>query len=208
MRRLEWDKRSVLSDVSFESSAIIRPGRVDTPIAAGHTRFGTDEMDFDSVRVDDGRTVVHRAGDRGGEGSRRARQLGDRVCDRTRLLERMGGIHTACDWSSQTVPVDGAEVCISYSDPHNRVDHDGSPGICHRILSERWTSAVTFSHNQSWCAAPSPDVHSQCCIYEPHWRAYVLVSCRTVSVDPLLPGRNGAPDQSGATRNAALPCRT
>ena len=55
-------------------------------------------MDFDPVCVDDCRTVVHRAGDRGGEGSRRARQLGDRGCDRTRLLERMGGVHTACDW--------------------------------------------------------------------------------------------------------------
>jgi hypothetical protein len=28
----------VLSDVSFEGSAIIRAGGVDTPIAAGHTR--------------------------------------------------------------------------------------------------------------------------------------------------------------------------
>jgi len=32
-------------------------------------------MDFDPVCVDDCRTVVHGAGDRGGEGSRRARQL-------------------------------------------------------------------------------------------------------------------------------------
>jgi two-component system, LytTR family, sensor kinase len=102
-------------------------------------------MDFDPVCVDDGRTVVHRAGDRAGESSRRARQLGVR-CDRIRLLVRMGGVHTACDWSSQAVPVDGAEVCNSYSDPHNHVAPDGSPGICHRILSERWTSAVTFSH--------------------------------------------------------------
>ena len=30
--------RPVLSDVSFEGSAIIRAGGVDTPIAAGHTR--------------------------------------------------------------------------------------------------------------------------------------------------------------------------
>src|ERR1700739_4064299 len=73
-------------------------------------------MDFDPVCVDDCRTVVHRAGDRGGERSRRARQLGDRGCDRTRLLERMGGVHTACGCSGQTVPVDGPEVCISYSD--------------------------------------------------------------------------------------------
>ena len=165
-------------------------------------------MDFDPVCVDDCRTVVHSAGDRGNEGSRRSRQLGFRGYGRTRLLERMGGIHTACDWSSQTVPVDGAEVCISYSDPHNRVVPDGSPGICHRIFSEQWTSAVAVSHNRSWWATPSPGVHSQSCIDEPHWRAYVLVSCRTVSVDPLLPGRNGAPDQSGATGDAALPCRT
>ena len=41
---------------------------------------------------------------------------------------------------------------------------------------------------------PSPDVHSQCSVDDLYWRAYVLVSCGTVSVDPLLPGRNGAPD--------------
>ena len=51
-----------------------------------------------------------------------------------------------------------------------------------------------FSHNRSWCTTPSSDVHRQCCVDEPHWRAYVLVSCGTVSVDPLLPGRYGAPD--------------
>src|SRR3954465_13612730 len=76
MRRREWDKRSVRRDVSFEAPAIIRAGGVDTPIAAGHTRYGTEEMDFDPVCVDDCRTVVHGAGDRGGEGSRRARPLG------------------------------------------------------------------------------------------------------------------------------------
>src|SRR5277367_1149464 len=172
-----------------QGSAIIRAEGVDTPIARGHIRYGTDEMDFDPVCVDDCRTVVHRAGDRGGEGSRRARQLGDRGCDRTRLLVRMGGLHTACDCYGQTIPVDGAEVCISYSDPHSHVVHDGSRGIRRRILSEPWTSAANFSDNRSWCAAPSPDVHSQCSIDELHWRAYVLVSCRTVSVDPLLPDR-------------------
>src|SRR5215475_8130627 len=208
MRRPKWDKRSVLSDVSFEVSAIIRAGKVDTPIAAGQTRYGTDEMDFDPLCVDDCRTVVHGAGDRGGEGSRRARQLGARGCNRTRLLERMGGVHTACDCSGETVPVDGAEVCISYSDPHNRVVPDGSPGICHRILSEPWTSGTPFSHNRSWCTTPSSHVHRQCCIDEPHRRDYVLVSCGTVSVDPLLPGRYGAADQSGATGDAALPCPT
>ena len=86
-------------------------------------------MDFDPVCVDDCRTVVYGARDRGGEGTRQARQLGDRGCDRTCLLVRMGGVHTACDWSGQTVPVDGAEVCTSYSDPHGHVVHDGSPGI-------------------------------------------------------------------------------
>ena len=104
-------------------------------------------MDFDPVCVDDCRTVVCRAQDRAGEGTGYARQLGDRGCARTCLLVRMGGVHTACDWSGQTVPVDGAEVCTSYSDPHNHVAHDGSPGICHRILSEPRTSAVSFSHN-------------------------------------------------------------
>ena len=70
----------VLSDVSFEGSAIIRAGGVDTPIAAGHTRYGTDEMDLDPVRVDDCRTVVCRAQDRGGEGTGYACQLGGRGC--------------------------------------------------------------------------------------------------------------------------------
>ena len=137
----------VLSDVSFEGSAIIRAEEVDTPIAAGHTRYGTDEMDFDPVRVDDCRTVVCGAQDRAGEDTGCARQLGDRECARTCLLVRMGGVHPACDCSGQTVPVDGAEACSSYRDPHNHVVHDGSPGICHRILSEPWTSALSFSNN-------------------------------------------------------------
>jgi len=131
---------------AFEGSAIIRAGEVDTPIAAGHTRYGTDEMDFDPVCVDYGRTVVCRAQDRAGEGTGYARQLG-RGRARTCLLVRMGGVHTAGDWSGQTVPVDGAKVCTSYSDPHHRVARDGSPGLCHRILSEPWTSAVSFTHN-------------------------------------------------------------
>ena len=88
---------AVLSDVSFEGSAIIRAGEVDTPIAAGHTRYGTDEMDFDLVRVDDCRTVVCGAQDRAGEDTGCARQLGDRECARTCLLVRMGGVHPACD---------------------------------------------------------------------------------------------------------------
>src|SRR5262250_2489326 len=60
---------------------------------------------------------------------------------------RMGGVHTAYDSSGQTVPVDGATVCTSHSDPHNHVAHDGSPGICYRIFSEPRTSAVSSSHN-------------------------------------------------------------
>src|SRR5262249_8924247 len=128
--------------------------------------------------------------------------------DRTRLLERMGGVHTACDCSGETVPVDGAYVCISYSDPHNRVVPDGSHGICHRILSEPRTSGTPFSHNRSWCTTPSSHVHRQCCIDEPHRRAHVLVSRGTLSVDPFLPSRYGAADKSSATGDAALPCRT
>src|SRR5437868_10296257 len=89
--------------------AIIRCGRVDTPIAAGHTRYGTEEMDFDPVCVDDRRTVVCRAQAGGGEDTGYARQLGDRGCARICLLVRMGGVYTACDWSCQTVPVNGAE---------------------------------------------------------------------------------------------------
>src|SRR5690349_9363618 len=177
--------------------------RVESPIAAGHTRYGSDEMDSDSVCVDDCRTVVHGAADRRGEGSRRARQLGVSGCDRTRLLERMGGVHTACYCSGETVPVDGAEVCISNSDPHNRVVPDGSLGVSYRILSEPWTSGTPFSHDRSWCTTPSPHVYRQCCIYEPHRRDHVLACFGTVPVDSLLPGRYGAPDQSGATGNAA-----
>src|SRR5215467_9411706 len=187
------------SGKSWPSKVCYNPcRRIESPIAAGHTRYGTDEMDFDSVCVDDCRTVVCSAQDRGGEGTGFARQLGDHRCDRTCLLVRMGGVHTACDWSGQTVPVDGAEVCTPHCDPHNHVAHDGSPGVCHRILSEPWNSAVRFSNNLSGRAAPSPAVRSQCSIYELYWHAYVLVSCWIVSVDALLPGRYGAPDYSGA----------
>src|SRR6516162_3234920 len=140
--------RNETSGQSWPSKVSYNPcRRIESPIAAGHTRYETDEMDFDPVCVDDCRTVVRRAQDRGGEGTGFARQLGDRGCARTCLLVRVGGVHTACDWSGQTVPVDGAEICTSYSDPHNHVVHDGSPGICHRILSEPWTSAVSFSRN-------------------------------------------------------------
>src|SRR5207237_553647 len=140
--------RNETSGQSWPSKVRYNPcRRVDTPIAAGHTRYGTEEMDFDPVCVDDCRTVVCRAQDRGREGTGYARQLDDRVYARICLLVRMGGVHTACDWSGQTVPVDGAEVCSSYSDPHNHVLPDGSPGIGHRILSQPCTSAVSFSHN-------------------------------------------------------------
>src|ERR1700722_3146665 len=165
-------------------------------------------MDFDPVRMDDGRTVVCRTTYRGGEGTGGASQLGDRGCARTSLVVCMGGVHTACDGSCQTVPVDGAEGRTSHSDPHNHVAHDGSPGICHPILSEPWTSAISFSHNWSWRAPISLAVRSQRSIYDFYWHAYVLVSCGLVSVDPLLPGCYGAPDDSGTAGDAALPCRT
>jgi hypothetical protein len=74
-------------------------------------------MDLDLVCVDDGRAVVCRAQNRAGEGRGYAHQVGDRECARTCLVVRMGGVHTACDGSGQTVPIDGAEVCTSYSDP-------------------------------------------------------------------------------------------
>ena len=140
-------RRPVLSDVSFEGSAIIRDLEVDTPIARSYTRQGTDEMDFDPMCVDDCRTVVCRAQDHGREGTGYARQLGDCGCARICLLVRMGGVHTAGDWSGQTVPVDGAEVCTSYRDPHNHVLPDGSPGSDQRILSQPCTSAVGFSYH-------------------------------------------------------------
>jgi hypothetical protein len=162
-------------------------------------------MDLDLVCVDDGRAVVRRTQNRAGEGRGYAR-LGDRECARTCLVVRMGGVHTACDGSCQTVPVDGAEARTSHSDPHNHVAHDGSPGICHRLLSEPWTSAVSFSHHWSWRAPISLAVRSQCSLYELYRHAYVLVNCGTVSVDPLLPGCYGAPDYSGTTGDAALPC--
>ena len=104
-------------------------------------------MDFDPVRMDDGRTVVCRTTDRGAEGRRYARQLGDRGCTRTSLVVRMGGVHAACDWSGQTVPPDGTEVCTPHSDSRNYLAHDGSRRICHAILSESCTSALSFSHH-------------------------------------------------------------
>src|SRR5580704_17059576 len=165
-------------------------------------------MDFDPVCVDGCRTVVCRAQDRAGEVNGYPRQLGDRGCARTCLLVRMGGVHTACDWPGQTVPVDGAEVCTSHSDPHHHVAHHGSPGSCHRIFTEQRTSAVRLSHNCSWRDAPSLAVRTECSIDELYWHAYVLVSYGIVSVDPLLPGRYGAPDDRSAIGDATLPCRT
>ena len=73
---------SVLRDVSFDATAIIRAGG-STPIATSHARQGTEEMDFDPVRMDDGRTVVCRTTDRGGKGTGFAGSLGDRGCART-----------------------------------------------------------------------------------------------------------------------------
>jgi len=106
----------VLSDVSFEGSAIIRAGGSTHPLLQatpdmGRTRwililcawtivgllFAVRRIVLVKVQV--------------------ATSAGDRGCARTCLLVRMGGVHTACDWSGQTVPVDGAEVCTSYSDP-------------------------------------------------------------------------------------------
>ena len=165
-------------------------------------------MDFDPVRMDDGRTVVCRTTDRGEQGRGCARQLGDRECARACLVVRMGGVHTACDGSCQTVPVEGAEGRASHSDPHNHVAHDGSRGICHPILSEPWTSPVCFSHHWS-CRAPlSLVVRSRCSFHELYRHTHILVSGGLVPVDALLPGCYGAPDDSGATGDAALPCRT
>ena len=156
-------------------------------------------MDFGPVRMDDDRTVVCRTTDRVRQGTGCARQLGDRDCARTCRLVHMGGVHTACDRSCQTVPVDGAEGRTSHSDPHNHVAHDGSRGICHRILSEPWTSALSLSHHWSWRAPISFAVRSRCSIYELYRHADVLVSCGFVSVDLLLPGCYGTPDHRGAT---------
>src|SRR5271163_2036220 len=202
--RYQW---CVLGEVSLEASAIIRAGG-STYLAAGHTRQGTDEMDFGPVCVDDCRAVVCRATDPGGEGARYARRLGDRGCARTCVLVHMGGVHTACDWSGQTVPVDGAEVRTSHSDPYHRVALDGAPGICHRIFFEPWTFAVRFSHHGSRRAPLSLAVRGRCSLYELYRHPYVLVSRGLVSGDPLLPGRAGAPNDSDATGNTALPCRT
>src|ERR1700721_2115713 len=68
---------SVLRDVSFDATAIIRAGG-STPIATRHARQGTEEMDFDPVWVDDCGAVVCRATDRGGKGAGFAGSLGDR----------------------------------------------------------------------------------------------------------------------------------
>src|ERR1700685_1999148 len=50
-----------------KGSAIIRAGEVVTPSAPGHTRYGTEEMDFDPVCLDDCRTVICREQDCAGE---------------------------------------------------------------------------------------------------------------------------------------------
>src|ERR1700678_1938303 len=123
-------------------------------------------------------------------------------------MVHMGGVHTACDRSCQTLPVDGAEACTSHSAPHNRVAHDGSPGIGHPILSEPWTSPVCFSHHWSWRGPLSLVARSRCSFHELYRHTHILVSGGLVPVDALLPDCDGAPDDSGATGDAALPCRT
>src|SRR5271155_4137830 len=119
----------------------------------------------------------------------------------------MGGVDTACDRSCQTVPVDEAEACTAHSAPHNRVAHDRSPGIGRRILSEPCTSPVRFSHHWPWREPLSLVVRSRCSFHELYRHTHILVSGGLVSVDALLPGCYGAPDDSGATGDAALPCR-
>src|SRR5260221_14055306 len=99
----------------------------------------------------------------------------------------MGGVHTACDWSGQTVPVDGAEVCTSYSDPHNHVAHDGSPGISHRILPPPPPPAPSFPHNCSSRAPPSPALPSHPSTYALYCHPSPLASSRLPSPHPLLP---------------------
>src|ERR1700761_3968391 len=114
---------SVLCDVSFDATAIIRGGG-STPIAASDARQGTEEMDFDLVWVDDCGAVVCRATGRGGKGAGFAGSLDDRGCSRTCRLVHMGGVHAACDRSGQTVPADGAEACTAHRAPYNLVAHD------------------------------------------------------------------------------------
>src|SRR5271156_5406509 len=120
MRRQQGDKRSelavkraagamngrVFGEVALDATAIIRAGG-STTLAAGHTRQGMEEMDFGPVCVDDCSAVVCRATDRGGKGAGCAGSLGDRGRARTCSMVHMGGVHTACDRSCQTVPVDG-----------------------------------------------------------------------------------------------------
>ena len=55
-------------------------------------------MDFDPVCVDDCRTVVCRAQDRGDESTGFARQLDDRGWGRTDLLVRVGGLQSCRLW--------------------------------------------------------------------------------------------------------------
>src|SRR5580704_13426760 len=126
---------------------LANPDRCTGEIALPRELGALDGPVLGDVCVEGCRTVVCRAQDRAGEVNGYPRQLGDRGCARTCLLVRMGGVHTACDWPGQTVPVDGAEVCTSHSDPHHHVAHHGSPGSCHRIFTEQRTSAVRLSHN-------------------------------------------------------------
>jgi len=134
----------VLSDVSFEGSAIIRAGGSTHALLQATPDMGRTRwililcawtivgLLFAVRRI----VLVEVQGTHVSWVIAGAPELG--------LLVRMGGVHTACDWSGQTVPVDRAEVSISYSDPHNHVAHNGSPGSRHRILSEPRTCAFQF----------------------------------------------------------------
>jgi len=105
-------------------------------------------------------------------------QLGDRGCARTCLLVRMGGVHTACDWSGQTVPVDGAEVCTSYSDPPQSPSLMMAPlaSVTEYFLSRGLLQSVFRITDPGVLRLLSRRFRSQCSIYELYWHAtYWLV---------------------------------
>ena len=199
----------VLSDVSFEGSAIIRAGGVDTPIAAGHTRYGTDEMDFDPVCVDDCRTVVH--------GARRswwrrftAVHVSWVIVGAIELV--YWNVWAACTplviGSGKTVPVDGAEVCTSYSDPHDHVVYDGSLGsitayfLSHGLL--RLVLRITDPGAPPLLPTFTVSVLSMSF-------TGVLTYWLVVGLYQSIHFYQAAMErqtQSGATGDAALPCRT
>ncbi len=145
-RELGALKGPVLSDVSFEGSAIIRAGGSTHPLLQATPDMGRTRW----ILILCAWTIV-----------------GLLFAVRRIVLVKLMGSPVSWVtlgalelvywyvWAAYTplviglakrFPLTGPRFVRSYSDPHNRVAHHGSPGSSHRIRSEPWTSAVSFSH--------------------------------------------------------------